>query len=230
MAIDILVIAYHAKEDLGELLSSVATCTSPGYRLTVYDNAVHNYPLSWLWNRFFEASGRDLVCILNPDVILSSGWDSEMKACLEADQEIGSCAPLSNCQPHKEAFKNPVPDSIPPGGMGPVVASLKDAFKDQRFAKVRDYKMVPGHCAVIRKEAWKRIGGFNESIPFAGNDYDFHRRLVDAGMALGVCLHAAVFHKWNKSINAGIALGTFDLNSWCPKFATPPAGRPFANL
>jgi GT2 family glycosyltransferase len=230
MVIDILVVAYHAKEDLAELLSSVATCTSPGYRLTVYDNAVHNYPLSWIWNRFFEASGRDLVCVLNPDVILAADWDVEAKACMEADSSCGACAPLSNCQPHKEAFANPVPDVFPAGGLGPTVASLRDKFRAQRFARVVDYKMVPGHCAVIRKEAWRRIGGFNESVPFAGNDYDFNRRLVDAGMSLGVCLHAAVFHKWNRSIKAGIALGTFDQRSWCPKFSAPPAGRGFQNL
>jgi hypothetical protein len=230
MTIDILVIAYHAKADLAETLSSVARTTSPGYRLTVYDNAVHNYPLSWLWNRFFEASGRPLVCVLNPDVVLFPGWDTELKECMRVNADCAAASPISNHKPHDEAFGNQVPSILPGDAEASLPAILKERFKDRRFVPSSDHRMAPGHCCVVRKDMWRRICGFNEQVPFAGNDYDFNLRLVKAGQKLYVCTHVPVFHKWNKSINEGIAMGTFDTNSWSPRFSSPPAGTPFPSL
>ena len=80
MTIDILVVAYCGWHALGETLASIARYSEPGYRLTVFENSVRNYPLTWIWNRFIEESGRGVIALVNPDVIVGPGWDSEALA------------------------------------------------------------------------------------------------------------------------------------------------------
>lgn len=229
--IDIFVVAYHAKTDLAETLSSIALSTSPGFKLSVFDNSEKNYPLSWLWNRFVEASSRPFIALVNPDVALSPGWDSEAIHAMNAPQ-CGAAGPLSNTTPHLEAFGR---KSVEEAAKDPKPTCLEDVrslFRpaENRFEWTSDHRMVAGHCFIIRRQAWASIGGFNEGIPFAGNDYDFNSRLVRAGMTLAVCLQAVCFHKWNKSIQEGIRLGTFDQKSWCPKFSSPPKGSKFSSI
>lgn len=227
--LDIFIVAYHAKVALSDTLQSVALWTSPGYRLTVYDNSKKNFPLTWLWNRLIEQSGRSFVAILNPDIVLSAGWASEAIACMNAHADCGVAAPVSNNSFHSERFKGAFYREFTPAE-GQVIADELAAKPFPRFSLFKEYQATPGHCLVIRKAAWKKVSGFNERIPFAGNDYDFNRRVALASMSLGICMKAACYHKWNQSIKEGIALGTFDEKSNCPRFASPPRDVPFSSL
>lgn len=227
--LDIFIVSYHAKAALSEALQSVALWTSPGYRLTVYDNSVKNFPLTWLWNKFIEKSERQFVAILNPDVVLSAGWASETLACMKDHPECGVSAPLSNCPFHSSKFSEvQIPAFLPAEGQA--VADNLSEKSLERFSFFKEYEAAPGYCMVIRKEAWEKVSGFNEGIPFAGNDYDFNMRVAEKSMPLGICAKAACYHKWGQSIKEGQALGTFNIPGNCPKFFSPPKGATFSSI
>jgi N-acetylglucosaminyl-diphospho-decaprenol L-rhamnosyltransferase len=185
--------------------------------------------LSWLWNRFIEQSSRPFIALLNPDIVLSDGWSSEAIACMAAHADCGVVSPVTNNEFHSKKFGGIADLAFSPMD-GKAIAGKLSGNPTPRFSIFKEFQAVPGHCFIIRKEAWKKVSGFDEKIPFAGNDYDFSNRVVRASMSLGVCLKAACYHKWNQSIIEGKALGTFNDRANCPKFSAPPKGASFSSI
>lgn len=199
MKLDIFVVAYHAKEDLAEAVSSIAKFSQHGYRLVVYENSAKNYPLTWLWNEFMRQSRREFVAFCNPDIVVAQGWDSESLECFEVHQDVAAVSPASNYPPHE------------------ALAAL-----GVRFHFGEDPELVPYHCALVRRAAWEKVGGFDDKIPFAGNDYKLNERFVAEGMRLGVAVQAKIWHKWNSSVKEAKKRGEYD-EKWCvPNFSEPP--------
>ncbi len=230
MTIDILVVAYCGWTALGETLASIARFSEPGYRLTVFENGVRNYPLTWLWNRFAEASTRDVLALCNPDILVAPGWDAEAVACFELHPDCGVVCPLSNTQLHREQLASPVPDALELEDVEALAARLHRDAAQPRFVLGADHRMTPAHCALIPRAAWSAVGGFDERVPFGGNDYDFNRRIADAGMRLAVATRTFSFHRWGVSTSDARRLGQFDEARHQPRFRTPPAGVPFHEL
>lgn len=225
MKIDILVVSYHAKNELAQTLSSIALYSAPGYRLTVHDNTAVNYPLTWLWNRFVERSRRELIALVNSDVIVGPGWDSEAIACLSEDPSVGSVGPISNYPQHSGfgTIQPPNSESIRAVvGETEVRRSIMP-----RFVKGRENSLVGGHCMLFRKSAWEKAGSMDERFPFASNDWNFNQRLIDCGYSLGVCLRAVCLHWWNASIKDGRSKG---LMGDRPVFETPGPGLSFETI
>src|SRR2546426_11496811 len=140
--IDVLVVAYHARERLADTLSSLALWSQPGYRLVVYDNSSKNYPLTWIWNRFFEQSNRPFVALCNPDIIVGPGWDVEAISCLEAIGHCAAVSPLTNSIFHKTIADIPEPggdwrDKIPL-----ITSNVRERFGASRFITTDDSRMV----------------------------------------------------------------------------------------
>ncbi len=217
VTVDILVVAYCGWHALADTLASLARYSEPGYRLTVFENSVRNYPLTWIWNRFIEESARDVIALVNPDVIVGPGWDTEALACLAAQPACAAVSPISNTVPHREALPPVVPDAVTLADVESIAARVKETPMD-RFVVTTDERMVPGHCVVIRRSAWKQIAGFDERLPFGGNDWDFNRRLVGAGLTLAVATRAFSFHQWGASTRDAIRLGQFDAARNEPRF------------
>ena len=230
MNLDILVVGYLAQESLSEALSSIVRWSAPGYRLTIHDNSEKNYPLSWLWNRFIEQSQREFVALVNPDVLVGPGWDTETVACLEVNPNCAVAAPYTNHDPIRESYPAIVPDKLALDEIGSITAEVRAAFKDRRFILSQDKRLTPAHCCVIRKSAWAKVHGFDEKIPFTGNDYDFNYRTIQAGYKVGLCTHAMSFHKWHKSVDAAIQAGTYDTARQRPRFAVPPPGATWGSI
>jgi GT2 family glycosyltransferase len=230
MNVDILIVAYCAWDALAETLASLARWSDPGYKLTVYENSARNYPLTWLWNRFVEQSRRPFIALCNPDIVIGPGWDTEAVACLEQHRDCAAVSPISNTEPHRAVLPAVVPEDVGREDVEPLTARLRAAFAGRRFHVTRDYRMAPAHCVIFRRDAWARVDGFDERIPFGGNDYDFNRRLVEAGMGLAVATHAFAFHRWRASTGDAIRLGQFDVQRNEPRFNRPPAGAAFADL
>jgi len=219
--LDILMVAYHARTQLSDALASVALWARPGYRLTVYENGPGNYPLTWVWNRFVEGSGRRVVALCNPDIILGEGWDEEVLAALE-DPSVGVASPLCNHPPHAEVYDPIVPDEMALSEMPDLARKAREAFPPGTRHLTQDHRMATGACYVLRRETWERLGGFNESVPFAGNDYDFSARAVAGGMKLAVCPRAVCHHRWNSCSKEGAARGTFNVEANQPHFGPAP--------
>lgn len=230
MRIDILVVAYRARDYLARCLASVAKNTSEGFRLTVYDNRPKNYPLTWIWNRFAESSDREALVFLNPDALVGPGWDSEVVECLKYPT-VGVASPITNASPHR-VIHNPVPDQLEPDGIEGVQKSLDALSKDRpRFHLTKDPRAGCGHCFAVRRELWSAFGGFDEvGHPFAGNEDEFNGRLVQAGMDVGICLRAFSFHYRNRSTKDAEEAGELAPNTSRPNFSKPPDGLKFSSI
>ena len=74
---------------------------------------------------------------------------------------------------------------------------------------------------IVRGEAWLRVNGFDERIPFGGNDYEFNERLLQTGMDLAVATWAFSFHQWGVSTKDAIRLNQFDAGLNQPRFRQP---------
>jgi GT2 family glycosyltransferase len=219
MKLDILVVSFHARKELAQTLASIARFSAPGYRLTVHDNTQKNYSLTWLWNSFVKRSRREFIALVNSDVFLGPGWDTEAMALLEDDKTVGNVSPVTNCPSHRDLA--PIPD--PNEHALDWIEKLTDGLKGlpTRFHVGTKHTLVVGHCMVFPTSAFKHIGGFDERFPFANNDWDFNERLVKAGFKMGVCLHATSLHWWNASTKEAKAKGIYT------GFVSPPAGATF---
>lgn len=229
MTVDIFVVAYCGWDALAGTLASLARWSEPGYRLTVYENSTQNYPLTWLWNRFIERSRRDVIALCNPDILVGPGWDTEALACFEQHPECGVVSPISNTVPHRQTLDSSIPDALEPDGIEALAATLS-AGGQARYHLTRDERMTPGHCVLMRRAAWERVQGFDERIAFGGNDFDFNRRVVEAGMSLAVTTRAFVFHRWGVSTGDAQRLGQFDRTRHAPRFRPVPDSVSFDEL
>lgn len=230
MTVDILVVAYCGWRALADTLSSLASWSEPGYRLTVLENSVKNEALTWLWNRFIERSARDVIALVNPDVIVGPGWDTEALACFAQHPDCAAVSPISNTVPHRDALASGVPDAMTLADVEPLATTLKDTVREPRFHLTSDPRMTPAHCVLIRRSAWARVAGFDERLPFGGNDFDFNQRLVDAGMTLAVATRAFSFHHWGASTADAVRLGQFDTTQNEPRFRRAGPDVPFEAL
>jgi GT2 family glycosyltransferase len=228
--IDILIVAYCGWAALADTLASIAMWSDPGYRLTVHENSTRNYPLTWLWNRFVAQSRREYIALCNPDIIVGPGWDTEAVACLQQHPNCAAVSPISNTEPHREILSPFVPDTVALSDAEPLTATLRAAFGGRRFHVTQDHRMAPAHCVVFRRGAWLRVNGFDERIPFGGNDYDFNERLLQTGMDLAVATWAFSFHQWGVSTKDAIRLSQFDVGLNQPRFSRPPPGVDFREL
>lgn len=225
MKIDILVVSYHAKRELAQCLASIALYSAPDYRLTVHDNTAVNYPLTWLWNRFAERSRAEFLAFVNSDAVVGPGWDTEAIALMNSDKNVANVSPLSNYPPHSRFAAIPKPDADALERLPILTKSLNQS--PNRFHRGTDRTLVAGHCMIMRKAAFKKVGGFDEQWSFANNDYDMNQRLVKVGYTLGVCLHAAALHYVNASTKDAMAKG---LSKGNPIFVKPAAGATFDSL
>lgn len=217
--LDILVVSYHAKKELALTLASLAMFSAPGYRLTVHDNTSRNYPLTWLWNSFIRRSRRDFIALVNSDVVVGPGWDTEALELLQSDKTVGNVSPVSNCPAHSNLAPIPEPREEALEWIEKLTVGIKAGRP--RFHIGTDHTLVVGHCMIFPVSAFSRIGGFDERYPFANNDWDFNERLIKSGLKMGVALHAPCLHWWNASTNDAKAKGV------APGFVPPPAGATF---
>lgn len=225
MKIDILVVSYHARKELAQTLSSIALYSVPGYRLTIHDNTEINYPLTWLWNRFIERSRREVIALVNSDVIVGPGWDSEAIACLLEDPSIGNVGPISNYPQHSEFGIIQPPNSESMKAIAGETETRRTIVP--RFIKRSENTLVGGHCMLFRKSAWEKVGSMDERFPFASNDWNFNQRLISCGYSLGVCLRSVCLHWWNASTKDGQSKG---LMRDGPVFETPKPGSSFETI
>lgn len=66
----------------------------------------------------------------------------------------------------------------------------------------RDVSAVTGACCLIRRSAWEKIGGFDESLAVAYNDVDYCLRLRAAGYRVLFTPHVTLIHDENSSRGA----------------------------
>jgi GT2 family glycosyltransferase len=206
MDLDILIISRGAKEVLSETLRTLALYSVPGYRLTVYDNN-KRYPDAWTINRFMEKSKRGIVALVEPDVFLYEGWDSEALDCFEENKDCGIASPLTNHPAHSRTVNVPNPGDDWVKQIEEAKARSCISFGSTRFLMSTDVEKAPGCCTLIRKSVWEEVDGFDEGMTFP-SQYEFNHKAIKEGYSIGVCLHSVVLHRWSQTIREKAHYGT----------------------
>ena len=151
---DIILIKYGQPELENQCIESIKKHTNLNrHILTDVDNKFIDKNLGALWNDLISASDAPYVCLLNTDTIVEDDWLDKL---VEAAETTGADAvgPITN----KCGIAYQVGNKI--GG-----------------EKLKEVTQLSGFCVLIRKESWKRVGGFPEFFPFYGQESDLMDRL-----------------------------------------------------
>ena len=180
----------------------------------------------WLWNRFIERSRREIIALVNPDVIVGPGWDSEAVQFLSEEASIGNVGPISNYPQHQEfgVINKPTESSFD----AIVKETEARSAITPRFVKGQKNSMVGGHCMLFRKSAWEKVGKMDERFQFASNDWNFNQRLLDHGYSVGVCLRSICLHWWNASTKEARSKGLMGGEE--PSFEAARPGSTFETI
>lgn len=208
---DLILVTWNHLPYTKQCVESILRSTSLPYRLIIVDNGSAQETLTFLdeleahqtgrvvtvrnqqnlgWvravNEGLRHSQAPYVCLLNNDLIVTSGWLESMIAVAEADPFIGLVNPTYNrCGESFEAFYR----SIPPH---PLVGA--------RYIELNECN---GACFLIRRTVLEAIGTLDEAYGLGGlDDSDYSRRAVVAGFQCARAKDAYVFHWENVTVNS----------------------------
>lgn len=144
-----------------------------------------------------EEAGNDHVLLLNSDAFVDPGTPRKLAEVLEDGPRMavsGARLRFEDGAPQKsgDAYKTlsrlvagAIPGPIRPPGRRPA---------EPRPAGIESVTWLPLCCAVLRRSAWREIGGWDERFTFFYEDQDFCRRLAEAGWELAVRWDAGAIH------------------------------------
>ena len=151
---DIILIKYGQPALENQCIESIKKHTDlTRHILTDVDNKLIDKNLGALWNDLISASDAPYVCLLNSDTIVEPEWLDKL---IEAVENTGADA------------------------VGPMTNKCGIAYQvgeKTEVDKLRDAPQLSGFCVLIRKESWKKAGGFPEFFPFYGQESDLMDRL-----------------------------------------------------
>lgn len=161
--------------------------------------ANHNQALSTV----AETSGARYLLVLNDDTVLPPGAVRALVTHLDERPGDGAAAPVvlsPEGGAHPARLSYPTPRS----------ALRHDAGR--QFGELADEGgWLQGCCLMVRAEAWRQVGGFDERYYLFYEDADLSRRLVDAGWGLSVCPATRITHFAHSTVLRGPLAATTPL-------------------
>jgi len=143
-------------------------------------------------NRALRAGGAELVCVSNADVLPEPGALAALAAAVGAEPRAGMVGPVFGGDTHRYHAALP--------GAGTMLARIFAGSFGERPqptpppGEVAEVEQPSGACFVVRRQAWERLGGFDEGFFLWYEDVDLARRLLDAGCRNLVAGSARVGH------------------------------------
>ncbi|HSB36723.1 MAG TPA: glycosyltransferase, partial [Thermoanaerobaculia bacterium] len=207
---DLVIPVHNALRSTARCLRSVKRFAPPWARVVVVNDASDARTTSWLRAQegivlvenpanlgFVRSANRGLlfsdapwVCLLNSDTLMTEGALERMVARCEQDPKIALCCPLSN-----EAVNLSV--RLPPGAD---VFSFAQRVSRTSPALYPDAVTVVGFCLLVRREAIRALGVFDEVFGMGyGEETDLHYRARTAGWRGVVADDTFVYHRHGAS-------------------------------
>lgn len=192
---------YRATEALRRTLAALHAEGCLESDIFVRENSVDNVLFTRAANEGFErwlkVARHEFALLLNHDARLFPGAIAAMMAVLDANPKAGLCAPVSVNREGAVKWCGGS-DALPWG---------------RHFTTTRDnLPAVPyetlwanGACMLIRLQALREIGLFDESMQFVFSDVDFSYRLRLRGWGVVVCPQALVEHELSGSSSSAPA-------------------------
>ncbi len=226
--VSIVVVTYNSLETIAPCLENLRLHTGPQDEVIVVDNASEDATVPFLkWyqgrrperlrlvcgkanlgfsrgvNLGLKEASRDYVCLLNPDVVVTSGWLESMMAHMLAQGGVGAVGPLSDYV----AGRQNVALYLASGAGDPerVAAMLRES----RAGQAVETKVLIGFCMLLRRAELLALGGLDPDLFLGHDDLDLSLRLRERGMRLLVATDAFVHHEGHKSFERDPARGKY---------------------
>ena len=142
--------------------------------------------------------------LLNSDTQVTRGWLERLLRCMEASPDTAIVGPVSN-----RASYQSVPRVVEGGGWAPNPLSVELGAWSEVVAALaaRAYPEVPnvtGMCWMVRADALKALGAFDESFSPEGygEENEFARRAEAAGFRCRIADDCYVFHHGGRSFGS----------------------------
>jgi N-acetylglucosaminyl-diphospho-decaprenol L-rhamnosyltransferase len=199
------------------LLTLPGACQGLAWRATVIDNVSNDGSLEMLATEFpdvrvvanevrlgFGANHNQVirrvvadgsarhVLVLNDDTELGPGSVAKMVASLDADPDLGAVVPTVLDGEGRAAATRlswPSPRSW-----------LRADRSDVTELPDPEHGWLQGSCLLVRVDALRQVGGFDERFFLFYEDVDLSQRLVRGGWGLGVCPEATVVHHGHATV------------------------------
>jgi GT2 family glycosyltransferase len=195
------------------IIDNAATAESADYLRTNYPEAIilprpdGNYTAAN--NLGFQQAiqdGCDYLVTVNMDTEARPGWLSELVRALELNPEAGIAQSKILLYPRNEAEK--IQPKI--NSLGNIIHFLGFGFTDgygQPDREISGYPEIKGYASgcsfIIRREAFQKIGGYNEEFYMYHDDLELSLKVKLAGYKIILAPRSVIFHKYefSRSVN-----------------------------
>jgi GT2 family glycosyltransferase len=192
--ISLIIVTYNSAALLPECLAAIATTTYPNYEVLVVDNAssdgtpqlaAERHPQALLLlnsqnigfgracNQGARAANGELLVFLNPDVIVTPDWLSILARHMAEQPDAGIICPQTRYPDDQHSnvqTLSPLPGTA-------------------------DTAAVPGCAMLVRRAAWRQLGGFDERYFLYWEDTDLCWRAWLLGWRVVEDFEAYVYHE-----------------------------------
>ena len=141
-----------------------------------------------------EMANGELLVLLNNDLILTQNWLEPMLKLIESFDNIGC---VGNIQLRPETGL--IDHAGIAFNLDGVPFHIHKNRKKLPSPRYRECNAVTGACIVIKKEIFKKIGGFDERYRNGSEDIDLCMRLRRAGYRILVSYESKIYHKVSSS-------------------------------
>ncbi len=214
--VDLVIINYNTLGYLKECIASIQRNTSYPYNLIVVDNGSNDGSVKYLaqfreitliinkenlgfaraCNQGIMAGEGEFVVILNSDIKVSSGWLAALVQTAKSDEMIGVVGPKMVNE------KNQI--------IGAGVTSLNqfcssrglgEKDRPDLFDQLEDCYTVGGACYLIRRQALRKVGVFDENYFFYFEETDLSLRMLEKGYRVVYTPDVKIIHYHEGSID-----------------------------
>ncbi len=214
--LSIVIVAYNSADDLPDCLDAIARATRTPHEVIVVDNGSSDGTRALLHARLgitlaesdenlgysaganlgLEHARGEAVVFLNPDTVVTAGWDERMLA--HVAPGVGAVGPLSNYVAGQQKLE--LHAMLPPGQLP--IDDVARIVAARNAGRGLDTKLLIGFCLLITSEALDAVGRFDPALFLGNDDLDYSLRLRRAGLRLVVATDAFVYHKGQRSFQS----------------------------
>ena len=196
-------VRFNLPEIEAQCIESLMRSTRWAFRLNIVDNFGAKEPLGVLWNRLIEDSPFDHILLLNSDCIVTEGWLTKLMETMASDPKIAVAGPSTNACGTKQRIAT---------GLSPDEADAYALKVQEEYRGQHEDCEISGFAYLLRKDAWKKVGGFSPNFGFYGQETELNFRLRQAAFRTVWCKGSFVYHHWGASVKAAAERGEMDVD------------------
>lgn len=185
--VDIIIVRYNTLSyDFKCIKSNLFNTQYEPYMLTIFDNYPVKMNLATLWNMLIKRSPAKYVLLLNNDTeILDLLWLDKLMDTMK-DKTVGAVGPSTNQCGNVQKVED-----------GAQPSEKTEIDMEKTYGKKWQ---LSGFCLLLRKQAWKDVGGFDDKkYNFYGLENEFLHRVQQKGYKTIWRADAFVYHYGSQS-------------------------------